>query len=142
MTKKIFQRSRDDKNDKSKRKCFRCGDPNHLIGECPKLPRDKNQRAFVRGSWSDSGKEDDEKAKVETCLMAQASSELATFIPTPSPKVPRKWIFEQKVRLLSRWRRLQKKILTSSGSCSDGVTTFKDSVTIANMKKPLEDSTG
>ncbi|GJW14302.1 zf-CCHC domain-containing protein [Tanacetum coccineum] len=57
--KKTFQRSRDDKNDKSERKCFRCGDPNHLIGECPKPPRDKNQRAFVGGSWSDSGEEDD-----------------------------------------------------------------------------------
>ncbi|GJR60422.1 retrovirus-related pol polyprotein from transposon TNT 1-94 [Tanacetum coccineum] len=45
--KKTFQRSRDDKNGKSKRKCFRCRDPNHLIGECPKPLRDKNQRAFV-----------------------------------------------------------------------------------------------
>nr|GEX46770.1 zf-CCHC domain-containing protein/UBN2 domain-containing protein [Tanacetum cinerariifolium] len=44
--KKIFQRSRDDKKAKSDRKCFRCGDPNHLIGECPKPPKDKNQRAF------------------------------------------------------------------------------------------------
>ncbi|GJW59356.1 zf-CCHC domain-containing protein [Tanacetum coccineum] len=59
--KKTFQRSRDDKNGKSDRKCFRCGDPNHLIGECPKPPKDKNQRAFVGGSWSDSGEEDDEK---------------------------------------------------------------------------------
>ncbi|GKA67901.1 retrovirus-related pol polyprotein from transposon TNT 1-94 [Tanacetum coccineum] len=49
--KKTFQRSRDDKNGKSDRKCFRCGDPNHLIGECPKPPKDKNQRAFVGGSW-------------------------------------------------------------------------------------------
>nr|GEU62397.1 copia protein [Tanacetum cinerariifolium] len=73
--KKTFQRSRDDKNGKSDRKCFRCGDPNHLIGECPKPPKDKNQRAFVRGSWSDSGEEDDEKVKNETCLIAQASSE-------------------------------------------------------------------
>nr|GEU44810.1 hypothetical protein [Tanacetum cinerariifolium] len=46
--KKTFQRSRDDKND-------------------------KNQRAFVRGSWSDS---DDEKVKDETCLVAHASSEV------------------------------------------------------------------
>ncbi|GJX69818.1 reverse transcriptase domain-containing protein [Tanacetum coccineum] len=52
----------------------RCGDPNHLIGAYTKLPRDKNQRAFVGGSWSVSGEEDDEKAKYETCLMAQASS--------------------------------------------------------------------
>ncbi|GJW27111.1 zf-CCHC domain-containing protein [Tanacetum coccineum] len=48
--KKTFQRNRDDKNGKSERKCFRCEDPNHLIGECPKPPRDKNQRAFVRSS--------------------------------------------------------------------------------------------
>ncbi|GJY36326.1 retrovirus-related pol polyprotein from transposon TNT 1-94 [Tanacetum coccineum] len=46
--KKTFQRSRDDKNSKSDRKCFRYGDPNHLIGECPKPSKDKNQRAFVR----------------------------------------------------------------------------------------------
>ncbi|GJR50097.1 hypothetical protein Tco_1400618 [Tanacetum coccineum] len=74
--KKIFQRSRDDKNRKIDRKYFRCGDPNHLIGECPKPPKDKNQRAFVGGSWSDSGEEDDKNAKDETCLMAQASSEV------------------------------------------------------------------
>ncbi|GJQ99157.1 zf-CCHC domain-containing protein [Tanacetum coccineum] len=61
--KQTFQRSRDDKNGKSDRKCFRCGDQNHLIGECPKPTNDKNQRAFVRGSWSDSGEEDDEKIK-------------------------------------------------------------------------------
>ncbi|GKA73580.1 retrovirus-related pol polyprotein from transposon TNT 1-94 [Tanacetum coccineum] len=47
--KKTFQRSYDDKND-------------------------KNQRAFVRGSWSDSGEEDDKKVNNETCLVAQASS--------------------------------------------------------------------
>ncbi|GJY99694.1 zf-CCHC domain-containing protein [Tanacetum coccineum] len=62
-------------NGKGDRKCFRCGDPNHLIGECPKPPKDKNQRAFVRGSWSDSSEEDDEKVKDETCLMAQARNE-------------------------------------------------------------------
>ncbi|GJY73434.1 zf-CCHC domain-containing protein [Tanacetum coccineum] len=76
--KKTFQRSRDDKNGKSDRKCFRCGDPNHLIGECPKPPKDKNQRAFVGGSWSDSGEEDDEKVKDEMCLVAHASSEVCS----------------------------------------------------------------
>nr|GEU47589.1 copia protein [Tanacetum cinerariifolium] len=76
--KKTFQRSRDDKNGKSDRKCFRCSDPNHLIGECPKPPKDKNQRAFVGGSWSDSGEEDDEKFKDETCLVAHESSEVCS----------------------------------------------------------------
>nr|GEY21861.1 retrovirus-related Pol polyprotein from transposon TNT 1-94 [Tanacetum cinerariifolium] len=46
--KKTFQRRRDDKNGKSDKKSFRCGDPNNLIGECPKPPKDKRQRAFVR----------------------------------------------------------------------------------------------
>nr|GEY19560.1 zf-CCHC domain-containing protein/DUF4219 domain-containing protein/UBN2 domain-containing protein [Tanacetum cinerariifolium] len=73
-----FQRSRDDKNGKSDIKCFRCGDPNHLIGECSKPPKDKNQRAFVEGSWSDSSEEDNEKVKNETCLLAQASSEVCS----------------------------------------------------------------
>ncbi|GJT48494.1 retrovirus-related pol polyprotein from transposon TNT 1-94, partial [Tanacetum coccineum] len=76
--KKTLQRSQDDKNGKSDRKCFRCGDPNHLIGECPKLLKDKNQKAFVGGSWSDSGEEDDEKANDETCLVAQASNEVCS----------------------------------------------------------------
>ncbi|GJZ77650.1 zf-CCHC domain-containing protein [Tanacetum coccineum] len=65
-------------NGKGYRKCFRCGDPNHLIGECPKPPKDKNQRAFVGDSWSDSGEEDDEKVKDETCLVSQASSEVCS----------------------------------------------------------------
>ncbi|GJZ03123.1 hypothetical protein Tco_0521084 [Tanacetum coccineum] len=51
--KKTFQRSRDGKND-------------------------KNQRAFVGGSLSDSGEEDNEKVKNETCLVAQASGEVCS----------------------------------------------------------------
>ncbi|GKA66879.1 retrovirus-related pol polyprotein from transposon TNT 1-94 [Tanacetum coccineum] len=39
-----------------------------------KPPKDKNQRAFVGGSWSDSGEEDDEKVKNEMCLVAHTSS--------------------------------------------------------------------
>ncbi|GJR26020.1 hypothetical protein Tco_1102252 [Tanacetum coccineum] len=54
------------------KKFFKRRDPNHLIGEYPKPPRDKNQRAFVGGSWSDSGEEYDEKIQDETCLVAQA----------------------------------------------------------------------
>ncbi|GJY11203.1 retrovirus-related pol polyprotein from transposon TNT 1-94 [Tanacetum coccineum] len=86
--KKTFQRSCDDKNGKGDRKCFRCSDPNHLIGECPKQPKDKNQRAFVGGSWSDSGEEYDEKVKDETCLVAQASSEICRGVDLE----PDEWI--------------------------------------------------
>nr|GEV53554.1 zf-CCHC domain-containing protein/UBN2 domain-containing protein [Tanacetum cinerariifolium] len=52
--KKTFQRSRNDKND-------------------------KNQRAFVGGSWSDSGEEDDKKVKDKTCLVAHALDEKKAF---------------------------------------------------------------
>ncbi|GJW71197.1 retrovirus-related pol polyprotein from transposon TNT 1-94 [Tanacetum coccineum] len=65
-------------NGKSDRNYFRFGYPNHLIGECPKPPKDKNQRAFVGGSWSDSGEKDNEKVKHETCLVAHASSEVCS----------------------------------------------------------------
>ncbi|GKB70078.1 zf-CCHC domain-containing protein [Tanacetum coccineum] len=72
---KSSQRRKDDKNGKGERKCFKCGDPNHLIGECPKLSRNYNQRAFVGGSWSDSDEDEEERTKDEKCLMAKASNE-------------------------------------------------------------------
>nr|GEX13251.1 ribonuclease H-like domain-containing protein [Tanacetum cinerariifolium] len=85
---KSFQRSRNDKIGKSERKCFRCGDPDHLIGECPKLPRSNNQRSFIGGSWSDSGEDEEEKAKDETCLVAQALNEICLGINLE----PNEWI--------------------------------------------------
>nr|GEW01599.1 pentatricopeptide repeat-containing protein [Tanacetum cinerariifolium] len=65
-----------------------CGDSNHLIRECPKPLKDKNQRAFVGGSWSDSGEEDDEKVKDETCLVAHASKEICLGVDLE----PDEWI--------------------------------------------------
>nr|GEY86468.1 hypothetical protein [Tanacetum cinerariifolium] len=49
--------------------------------------KDKNQRAFVGGSWSDSG-EDDGKFKNKTCLVAQASSEICLGVDLE----PDEWI--------------------------------------------------
>nr|GEY56006.1 alpha/beta hydrolases superfamily protein [Tanacetum cinerariifolium] len=86
--KTTFQRTRNLKNGKSDRKCFRCGDLNRLIRECSKPLKDKNQRVFVGGYWSDSGKEDDEKVKNETCLVAQASSEICLGVDLE----PGEWI--------------------------------------------------
>ncbi|GKB74672.1 hypothetical protein Tco_0936084 [Tanacetum coccineum] len=39
-------------------------------------PRNINQRAFIRGAWSDIGKDEEEKTKDKTCLIAQASNEI------------------------------------------------------------------
>ncbi|GKA40277.1 retrovirus-related pol polyprotein from transposon TNT 1-94 [Tanacetum coccineum] len=72
---KAKKESSDEECSTSGSKDEECGDPNHLIRECPKPPKDKNQRGFVGGSWSDSGEEDDAKVKDETCLVAHASSE-------------------------------------------------------------------
>jgi hypothetical protein len=74
--KKTFQKSKDDKNNKIERKCFKCGDPNHLIGKCPMMTRDQNQRAFVGGAWSDSDEDEKETTKEEKCLMANTPNEV------------------------------------------------------------------
>ncbi|GJR35551.1 hypothetical protein Tco_1211235 [Tanacetum coccineum] len=47
-----------------------------LVGECPKLSRYQNQKAFVGGSWSDSDEDEEEKTNDEKCLKAKASNEL------------------------------------------------------------------
>ncbi|GKB92232.1 zf-CCHC domain-containing protein [Tanacetum coccineum] len=66
---KSFQRNKDNKNGKGERKCFKCGDPNHLIGKCPKLSGYQNQNAFVGGSWNDSDEDEEEKTKDEKCVL-------------------------------------------------------------------------
>ncbi|GJS14231.1 retrovirus-related pol polyprotein from transposon TNT 1-94, partial [Tanacetum coccineum] len=49
---------------------------------------DKNQIAFIRGSWSDSGEEDDEKVNNEACLVAQAPNEICLGVDLE----PDEWI--------------------------------------------------
>ncbi|GJZ53558.1 zf-CCHC domain-containing protein [Tanacetum coccineum] len=56
---------------KEDRRCFKCGDPNHFISDCPKNSFN-DQKAFVVGCWSDSG--DD---KEEICLMAHENEVLS-----------------------------------------------------------------
>ena len=75
--KKSSRKDRDDKKGKDDRKCYRCGDSSHLIGECPKPPKTKSQRAFVSGAWSDSeGDDDDEPKNNEMALMANDTEEV------------------------------------------------------------------
>ncbi|GJT75367.1 copia protein [Tanacetum coccineum] len=61
---------------------------NHSYWRMSKSPKEKNQRAFVGGSWSDSVEEEDEKAKDETCLVAQASNEICLRVDLE----PDEWI--------------------------------------------------
>ncbi|GKA80115.1 retrovirus-related pol polyprotein from transposon TNT 1-94 [Tanacetum coccineum] len=66
----------DEKKGKNDRKCFGCGDLNHRIGDCPKPSRNKDQKAFIEGSWSDNKNDAEDKTDDETCLMAQSSNEV------------------------------------------------------------------
>ncbi|GKA51697.1 retrovirus-related pol polyprotein from transposon TNT 1-94 [Tanacetum coccineum] len=56
------------------------GDSNRLIEECPRSSRNNNQIAFIGGVWSDSGEDEEEKNKNETCLVGQASNEICLGI--------------------------------------------------------------
>ncbi|GJX49157.1 hypothetical protein Tco_0276002 [Tanacetum coccineum] len=53
-----------------------CGDPNHLVGECPKLSRYQNQKAFVENLGVIRDEDEEEKTKDEKCRMAKASNEV------------------------------------------------------------------
>nr|GEX20757.1 zf-CCHC domain-containing protein/UBN2 domain-containing protein [Tanacetum cinerariifolium] len=101
---KSSQRNKDAKNGKSERKCFKCGDPNHLIRECPRLSRNYNQRAFVGGSWSDSDEDDEEKTKDEKCLMANASNEVINMSQATigDTSLTRSYIPKEDTRTISR----------------------------------------
>ncbi|GJR38079.1 hypothetical protein Tco_1213763 [Tanacetum coccineum] len=65
---KNLQRVKEEKKGKEDRRCFKCGDPNHIISDYPKHSVN-GQQAFVRGCWSDNKEEEDSK-KDEICLMA------------------------------------------------------------------------
>ncbi|GJW08437.1 hypothetical protein Tco_1570860 [Tanacetum coccineum] len=73
--KKSF-RQRYEKKGKSDWKFFRCGDQNHLIGDCPKPSRNKYQKAFIGGSWSDIKNDVEDKTNDETYLMVQSPNEV------------------------------------------------------------------
>ncbi|GKC09959.1 zf-CCHC domain-containing protein [Tanacetum coccineum] len=64
--KRNFRKAKEDKKEKDDQRCFKCGDPNHFISDCPKHSFN-DQKVFVVGCWSDS--KDDSK-KEEICLMA------------------------------------------------------------------------
>lgn len=53
--------------------CFNCGDKSHFISGCPN-PREN--KAFVRGAWSDS-EDGDQHDREATCLMAIGTNEVS-----------------------------------------------------------------
>nr|GFB49491.1 retrovirus-related Pol polyprotein from transposon TNT 1-94 [Tanacetum cinerariifolium] len=118
---KSFQRSRSNNDGNSERKCFRCGDPNHFIGECPNSSRSNNQKAFIRGAWSNSGEDEKEKAKDETCLVAHASNEICLGINLE----PDEWI---KDNGCSKHTTGNQKLFSTYKAYNEGNDIFKSSL--------------
>ncbi|GJZ11669.1 retrovirus-related pol polyprotein from transposon TNT 1-94 [Tanacetum coccineum] len=83
--KRNFQRIKEEKKGKEEWRCFKCGDPNHFISDCPKHSFN-NQKAFVGGCWSDS--EEDDSKKDEICLMELDNNEVRLKVKLE----PDKWI--------------------------------------------------
>nr|GEY27852.1 retrovirus-related Pol polyprotein from transposon TNT 1-94 [Tanacetum cinerariifolium] len=96
---------------------WRCGDPNHLIRECPKPPKDNNERAFVGGSRSDSDEQDDEKAKDETYLISQASNEICLGVDLE----PDEWIKDSEC---SKYMKGNQKIFSAYKAYNEGNVIF------------------
>ncbi|GJZ69367.1 zf-CCHC domain-containing protein [Tanacetum coccineum] len=71
--KKSFCKVKEEKKEKKDRRCFKCGDLNHSISDCPKNSFN-NQKACVGGCWSESDEEDESK-RDEICLMALDNNE-------------------------------------------------------------------
>ncbi|GKA04240.1 zf-CCHC domain-containing protein [Tanacetum coccineum] len=71
--KKNFRKVKEYKKEKDDRRCFKCGDPNHFISDCPKHSFN-DQKAFIVGCWSNS-----EEDKDETCLMAHDTNEISSL---------------------------------------------------------------
>nr|GEV22660.1 zf-CCHC domain-containing protein/UBN2 domain-containing protein [Tanacetum cinerariifolium] len=58
--KKNIRKMKEEKKGKEERRFFKCGDPNHFISDCSKHTFN-DQKAFVRGCWSESEEENDSK---------------------------------------------------------------------------------
>ncbi|GKF13422.1 zf-CCHC domain-containing protein, partial [Tanacetum coccineum] len=72
--KKTFRKAKEEKEGREERRCFKYGDLNHFISDCPKHSYN-DQKAFVGGCSSDSDEGDDSK-KDEILLMAHDSNEV------------------------------------------------------------------
>ncbi|GJZ20174.1 retrovirus-related pol polyprotein from transposon TNT 1-94 [Tanacetum coccineum] len=115
---KTFQRSINDGYDKSERKCFRCGDPNHLIGECSKPPKNTNQRAFIGVVWSDNGEDEVEKTIDKACLVAQAPDEICLGVNLE----PYEWIKDSGC---SKHMTGNRKLFSSYKAYNEGKTSYE-----------------
>ncbi|GJY26607.1 hypothetical protein Tco_0401333 [Tanacetum coccineum] len=68
----------EEKKGKENRRCFKCGDPNLFISDCPKYSYN-DQKVFVGGCLSESDEEDESKR--DDCLMVLEINEVLSDTP-------------------------------------------------------------
>ncbi|GJY32409.1 zf-CCHC domain-containing protein [Tanacetum coccineum] len=111
--KKSF-RQRDEKKGKSDRKCFRCGDPNHLIGDCPKPPRNKDQKALLDGSdliakMTPRTKLTMKLVSIEVTLNSSYYSDNASFLDNDSMQIEYDNLCEISLKIINKNKVLKTK---------------------------------
>ncbi|GJW81104.1 hypothetical protein Tco_0145079 [Tanacetum coccineum] len=74
--KSIIPKQRDEKKRNGDGNSFDAGDAIHSLADCHKTPRNKDQKAFIGVSCSDSENDAEDKINDEICLMAQSSNEV------------------------------------------------------------------
>nr|GEX16973.1 zf-CCHC domain-containing protein/DUF4219 domain-containing protein/UBN2 domain-containing protein [Tanacetum cinerariifolium] len=118
--KKSF-RQRDEKKGKSDRKCFRYGDPNHLISDCPKPPHNKDQKAFIGGSWSDSENNAEDKTTMKLVSWLNRQMSLKIINKNKVLKTKRDLLEKEILELNEKIKKLErsKEIEISCKSCEE-----------------------
>ncbi|GJY59940.1 retrotransposon protein, putative, ty1-copia subclass [Tanacetum coccineum] len=135
--KKAFRKANEDKKGKVDRKCFKCGDPNHFISDCPKHSYN-DQKAFVGGSWSDSDEDEDLK-KDEICLMAHDLNEpkIVTVVPAqPDPSERDPSSVDEGIRATIAADANSKPVLPDRTNFVQITKKTSPSTTVGNTKQP------
>nr|GEZ16185.1 copia protein [Tanacetum cinerariifolium] len=126
--KKNFWKIKEDKKEKEDRRCFKCGDPNYFISDCPKHSYN-DQKASVVGCWGDS--EEDSK-KEEIYLMALDNNEVRLKVKLE----PDEWI---KYSGCSRHMTGNKDVFSTYNAIDEGNVVFDSNTKSKLIEKDLCD---
>ncbi|GJY64603.1 retrovirus-related pol polyprotein from transposon TNT 1-94 [Tanacetum coccineum] len=134
VDKKNFRKVKEDK--KEDQRCFKCGDPNHFISDCPKYSFG-DQKAFVVRSWSDSG---DDSKKEEICLMAHSNEVLSDTLYYSSSSLDnesRENEYDKLCQISLRIINKNKHLKTKNESLKRNVSELKTKIDILEKGKEI-----
>ncbi|GJV62186.1 zf-CCHC domain-containing protein [Tanacetum coccineum] len=132
--KKNFRKVKEDK--KEDQRCFKCGDPNHFITDCPKNSF-CDQKAFVVRSWSDNG---DNSKKEEICLMANSNEVLSDTLYYSSSSLDnesRQNEYDKLCQISLRIINKNKHLKTKNESLKRNVSKLKTKIDILEKGKEI-----